>query len=268
MGEFILAEDLEGGLRRLTFNRPEKLNAFVWPMYQELLARLAEIRTDPGVRAVMLTGAGRAFCAGHDGSVPGDPAWVPEGAGLPHRTLYTMHGIAPVVTALRTLPQPVIAAVNGPAAGIGYALALACDMILAARSAKFVNAFHNVGTGSEFGLAYLLPRVVGAQRAAELLLTARAVSGEEAERIGLALRCVEDEDLAAAAIGLSAAIAANAPLDIWLTKQSLWVHQSIGSVEAAIEFDLRATAMVRGTEDAGEKRAAFAARRPPEFHAR
>ena len=139
---------------------------------------------------------------------------------------------------MRQLPQPIICAVNGAAAGAGFALALASDLCIAAKSAKFVNSIHNAGTGHEFGMSYLLPRAIGTQRAAEILFTTRPVPAEEAERIGLVLRAVPDEELMNVALEI-ANILANVPMGIWLTKQSLWVNQGVGSLETAIEMESR-----------------------------
>ena len=154
---------------------------------------------------------------------------------------------------------------NGVAAGIGYTLTLAADMAIAARSAKFVNTIHNAATGAELGMSYLLPRAVGSQRAAELLLTARPVLSDEAERIGLVLRTVDDEALMDAVLEVARGIIANVPMGIALTKQSLWLNQTAGSLEMAIELENRAVAIAQATDDAREKRAAFLEKRPPEF---
>jgi enoyl-CoA hydratase len=138
-------------------------------------------------------------------------------------------------------------------------------MAIAAKSAKFVNAFHNAGTGSEGGLSYLLPRAVGTQRATELLLTARPVLAEEAERIGLVLRTVPDDQLMSAVLEVAEAIVANAPLDTWLTKQNLNHNLHAGSFEQAIAFETRASAMASTTEDAQEKRLSRREKRAPVF---
>jgi enoyl-CoA hydratase len=155
--------------------------------------------------------------------------------------------------------------VNGAAAGIGYALALAADLCVAGKSAKFVNSIHNAGTGHELGLSYMLPRAVGTQRAAELLLTARPVLAEEAERIGLVLRAVPDDKLLEAALELARGVLVNVPIGVWLTKQSLWLNQGVGSLEAAIELESRAVAIAQSTADAADKRASFMEKRPPKF---
>jgi enoyl-CoA hydratase len=155
--------------------------------------------------------------------------------------------------------------VNGTAAGIGYALALASDLCLAAKSAKFINVIHNAATGTELGMSYMLPRAVGTQRAAELLLTARPVLADEAERIGLVLRAVPDETLMEEALKLADAIVVNSPIGIWLTKQSLWFNQGGGSLEAAIELENRAVLASQATEDAIEKRTSAIEKRRPDF---
>jgi enoyl-CoA hydratase len=176
--------------------------------------------------------------------------------------------IAQIPLLMRSIPQPVIAAVNGAAAGIGFAFALAADLCLVAESGKFVNSVHNAGTGHELGMSWMLPRAIGTQRAAEILLTARPVLAEEAARIGLALRVVPDADLLAEAHALAASITANVPLGIWLTKQSLWLNQGVGSLEAAAEIEARGVFLAQATEDAAEKRKSFIEKRPPQFNNR
>jgi enoyl-CoA hydratase len=261
----ILIDEPAEGVRRLTLNRPDALNAFTFPMYEELIAALEALRHDTRIRAVILTGAGRGFCSGHDLKSGGKPGWVAPGVGRIQGGKYTMAVLGAIPPLMRSLPQPIIAAVNGTAAGIGYALALASDLCLAAQSAKFVNVIHNAATGTELGMSYMLPRAVGTQRAAELLLTARPVLADEAERIGLVLRAVPDAALMDEALKLADAIAVNSPIGIWLTKQSLWFNQSAGSLEAAIELETRAVPASQATEDAAEKRSSAIEKRRPKF---
>ena len=265
MSDTILIDEPMAGVRRLTLNRPETLNAFTFEMYAALLDALAAIRNDPAVRVVVLTGSGRGFCSGHDLKNAGDSPWASDQVGKLYNNRATLLGLGAIPIALRNLPQPVISAVNGVAAGIGYTLTLAADMAIAARSAKFVNTIHNAATGAELGMSYLLPRAVGSQRAAELLLTARPVLSDEAERIGLVLRTVDDEALMDAVLEVARGIIANVPMGIALTKQSLWLNQTAGSLEMAIELENRAVAIAQATDDAREKRAAFLEKRPPEF---
>lgn len=261
----ILSERTAEGVVTLTLNRPEALNAFSFSMYEELIALLENLRHDAQARVVILTGAGRAFCAGHDLRSGGPAPWVDPALGKPYAAKHSITRIAQIPLLMRALPQPVIAAVNGAAAGIGFAFALAADLCLVARSAKFVNAIHNAGTGHELGMSWLLPRAVGTQRAAEILLTSRPVLADEAERIGLALRAVDDGKLLDEARNLANAICANVPLGIWLTKQSLWLNQGVASLEAACEIEARAVFMAQQTEDAAEKRKSFVEKRAPHF---
>lgn len=265
MSESILLDAPAEGVRRITLNRPDARNAFTFDMYDRLLAAFAEVRADLAVRVVVLTGAGPAFCTGHDLRSGGSDPHAPDGVGKLYANKLSMSHLAHIPLAMRSLPQPVIAAVNGTAAGIGYVLALAADMAIAGQSAKFVNAIHNAGTGHELGMSYLLPRQVGSQQAAELLYTARPVLADEAARIGLVLRTVPDEALMAEALDIAAGIAANVPMGIWMTKQSLWLNQNATSLEAAIELENRAVQIAQATTDAAEKRSAFIEKRPPRY---
>lgn len=253
------------GVCRITLNRPDALNSFTWEMYQRLLDALADLENDATIRVVVLTGAGRGFCAGHDIRNGGQPHFAPEGAGRPYRDRASIRWLSQIPSAIRNLPQPVICAVNGAAAGLGYALALTADITIAARSAQFINAFHNAGGGAELGFSYLLPRLVGTQRAAELMLTARPVLADEAERIGLIVRAVEDERLMDEALSIASNIMVNVPLGVQLTKQSLIFNQTAGSLEMAMELEARAIQIYQSTQDAKEKRAAMLEKRRPNF---
>lgn len=264
MGD-ILRDVPAEGICRLTLNRPDALNSLTFPMYSELVDQLESLRYDHDVRVVILTGAGRAFCAGHDIRSGGKPAWVTDKLGKAQQQRRIMDKLGQIPLMMRALPQPVICAVNGAAAGAGYAIALAADMTIAARSAKFVNAFHNAGTGHELGFSYMLPRLVGAQRAAELMLTGRPVMAEEAADIGLILRCVDDEALMDEALKLADAILVNSPIGIALTKSTMWQNADAPSLAAAIELENRAIFMSQSTADTAEKRAAFVEKRRPTF---
>lgn len=264
MGD-ILRDTPAEGVCRLTLNRPDALNSLTFSMYAELIDHLEAVRYDHDVRVVLLTGAGRAFCAGHDIRAAGQPEWVAEGLGKAQYQRRVMDRLGQIPVLMRALPQPVVCAMNGVAAGAGYALAIAADMTLAARSARFVNAFHNAGTGHELGFSYMLPRLVGMQRAAELMLTGRPVMAEEAERIGLVLRCVEDGQLMDEALKLADAVMVNSPIGIAVTKSSMWLNAAAPSLEAAIEMENRAIFMSQSTADTAEKRAAFVEKRRPSF---
>jgi len=264
----LLVERTDDGIVTLTLNRPDKFNAFNGAMIDALNGALDSIRFDPEVRVVILTGAGRGFCSGADLTGMGKPEHVPDGVGKPQFSRYTLIEISRIVSSIRSLPQPVICAVNGSAAGAGYAFALAADVTLAADTAKFVNAIHNAGTGAELGLSYMLPRTVGAQRAAEILYTMRPVLADEAERIGLILRAVPAAELMDEALKLARSMAQNVPVGLWVTKQALWANMSAGSLEHAMEFEHRGVFLAQASEDAVEKRKAFLEKRPPVYHHR
>lgn len=264
----ILFDRSPDGIATLTLNRPEALNSFSFTMYEELITILEGLRHDASTRVLILTGAGRAFCAGHDLRSAGPAPWVDAALGKPYVAKHSITRIAQIPLLMRAIPQPVIAAVNGAAAGLGFAFALAADICLAARSAKFVNSIHNAGTGHELGMSWMLPRAIGTQRAAEILLTARPVLADEAERIGLALRVVPDDRLLTEAASLAASVCANVPMGVWLTKQSLWLNQGVASLEAACEIEARAVFLAQATEDAAEKRKSFLEKRTPNFNNR
>lgn len=262
---FLIDEPIEG-VKRITINRPESTNSFQFEMYQELADLFQQIKYDPRTRVVILTAAGsKHFCTGHDLRSPGTANWIPEGVGKAFHTRYAMSVIASLPVLMRNLPQPVICGVNGTVAGMALAFPLAADITIAAKSAKFVNAIHNAGSGAELGISYLLPRAVGAQRAAEILLTARPVLADEAERIGMVLKAVPDEELQNACLEIAKNIVVNVPMGIWVTKQSLWANQHVGSLEQAIELETRGVFMAQSTEDKVEKQKAFFEKREPKF---
>lgn len=264
MGDIVRDEPL-AGVCRLTLNRPDALNSLTFAMYAELIDHFEAVRYDHDVRVVVLTGAGRGFCAGHDIRAGGAPDWVDNGLGKAQFQRRVLDKLGQIPLLMHALPQPVICAVNGVAAGAGYALALAADMTLAAHTARFVNAFHNAGTGHELGFSYMLPRLVGLQRAAELMLTGRAVLAEEAARIGLILRAVDDASLQDETLKLAGAVMANSPIGIALTKSSMWRNVDAPSLESAIELENRAIFMSQSTTDSAEKRLAFIEKRSPRF---
>lgn len=261
----ILFDRVEEGILRVTLNRPDKLNALTHAMFETLFDELERVRYDPDIRVIVLTGSGRAFCAGADLRGMGHPSEVHEDLGKPQFHRYSMMRLGRLPLQLKSLPQPVICAVNGAAAGAGFAMAVSSDMTLMAQSAKFVNAIHNAGTGTEFGMSYMLPRIVGTQRAAEILYTQRPIGAAEAAEIGLVLKVVADEDLQEATLEIARNICRNVPLGIWLTKQALWANQSAGSLEAAMDYEHRGVFVSQSTEDTVEKRKAFLEKRDPEF---
>lgn len=257
---------VEDGICTITFNRPTSLNAFTFEMYEQLITLLEGLRYNLDVKVIIMTGTGKAFCVGHDVKTPSVAAWTTANAGKAQNFRAVMGKLGSIPPLMRSLPQPIIAAVNGVTSGIGYSIAIAADLCIAARSAKFVNGFHNVGTGHELGISYMLPRLIGHQRAAELLLTGRHLPAEEAAAIGMILRVVDDEQLLQNSSGLARDILINSPIGISLTKQSMWLNADIGSLDAAIEMENRAIFISQSTIDTAEKRQAFIEKRPPQFH--
>jgi enoyl-CoA hydratase len=242
----------------VTLNRPERLNALTSEMLAQIYDVFEGLGRDPRCRVIVVTGAGRGFCAGDDLRDYHPPQWVPTDVGPLHSNMYQQKYVAELVPRMRALPQPVIAAINGPAAGAGYALALGADLRVAATSALFVDAFVKIGaSGAEMGLSWLLQRIVGATRAAEIVLTGRRVDGEEAARIGLVLETVPDGEVINAALGLAEQIVVNTPLGTWMGKATLWSNLEIPSLEAAIDLEARTQILTLGTEDAREQLQAY-----------
>jgi enoyl-CoA hydratase len=265
-GEDVLTDRPRPGVALVTLNRPHHLNALTSEMLDHIYEALETLGRDPTCRVIVVTGAGRGFCAGDDLQDYHPPAWIPTDLGVIHSNMYQQKHVAQLVPRIRALPQPVIAAVNGPTAGAGYALALGADLRLASTSALFVDAFVKIGaSGAEMGLSWLLQRIVGATRAAELVLTGRRVDGAEAARIGLVLETFPDAELLDAALGLADQIVANTPLGTWMGKATLWSNLEIPSLEAAIDLEARTQILTLATEDAKEQLAAYRDRRSPAY---
>jgi enoyl-CoA hydratase len=255
-------EELADGIALLRLNRPERLNALNPPMVDELYAAIAALGDDPSVRVVVLTGAGRGFCSGLD-------IKAEDALGFDN-DLVTMYGrqeaLAGLVLALRNMPQPVIAAVNGPAAGGGLALALAADVRICAPSATLSVAFVRIGiSGCDLGVSHMLPRIVGLGIASEMMLTGRLVDATEALNTGLANRVVDAEELLPAATELAAEIARNSPFGIRMTKQVLHRNVDAQSIESAIELENRTQILATRSDDAREALSAFKEKREPRF---
>lgn len=263
--DLVARSEPQPGIAMLTLNRPDKLNAMTADLVEQLHRRLDEISVDHSVRVVILTGAGRGFCAGLD---LGGYGATPHTAGLGRTQagLATQRHIASLIPHLRSLPQPVIAAVNGPAAGGGFALVLGSDIRLAARSAKFNAAFIRIGLSAcDIGTSWLLPRLVGASRAQELMLTGRVFDADEAYRIGLVVDLVDDDALLATAVSKAEQIMGNAPFGVALTKEGMWSALEIPGMQAAIDLENRQQIMASATADHREALMAFLERRQPEF---
>jgi enoyl-CoA hydratase len=261
----LLVDQPEEGVTRITLNRPDRLNAMNVELVAELHDALGAIATDSACRVVVLTGAGRGFCAGLDLGGYG-PAPRSEGLGRVETGFATQTHIAALVPRLRSLPQPVIAAVNGPAAGGGLAMSLACDVRIAAASARFNVAFVRLGiSGCDIGVSWMLPRLIGASRAWELMLTGRIIEAEEADRIGLVLRVVPDDRLLEAALETARLIAANSPWGIRMTKEVMWSQLEVSSLQAGIDLENRTQVLSSMTGDMQEAVAAFLEKRPARY---
>jgi enoyl-CoA hydratase len=249
----------------VTLRRPERLNALSWELIGELHALLASLRGRDDVRVVVLTGEGRGFCSGLD--IAGDDAVGSVDGAV--EVYDRQELVASLATAIRDLPQPVIAAVNGPAAGGGLAIALAADIRICARSARFGVAFVRLGLSAcDVGTSYMLPRIVGLGIASELMLTGRIIDADEASRVGLVNQVVDDGAVVDAALDCAQLIAGNAPFAVRMTKQVLARNCDAPSLEAAIELENRTQVLASRTEDMPEALAAFRERRPPRFAGR
>lgn len=248
------------GYAVITFNRPEKRNAFNEAMHADMSAALDRAERDEGVRALIMTGAGSGFCAGQDLSErrlePGAP---PRDLSLGLEKLYN-----PMIKRLRALPFPVIAAVNGAAVGAGCSIALACDIVIAGRSASFVQGFAKIGLTLDCGGSYFLPRRVGTARAFAMALLAEPVDGARAQEWGLIWKCVEDDALMGQAAAIAGRLAAMSPASMRLIKQALNASATNGLDEQlALEAALQREAGYAG--DYQEGIAAFFEKRPPNF---
>jgi 2-(1,2-epoxy-1,2-dihydrophenyl)acetyl-CoA isomerase len=254
--------DVGESVATITLNRPDKLNAFTAAMHAELRDALARVRADASVRALLLTGAGRGFCAGQDltESVMGG-----SGAGDVSATLEQNYN--PLVLGLRALPIPVVCAVNGVAAGAGCNVVLACDLVLAARSASFIEIFSRIALIPDAGGTYFLPRLVGQARAMGMALTADKIGAAQAEQWGLIWKCHDDDQLMPQARALAAQLA-NGPTRAYaLIKQSLYASSS-NSIEHQLALEAKLQREAGKTSDFVEGVRAFLEKRPSRFTGR
>lgn len=254
----------EPGLRVITLSRPRVLNALSLTLVRELTAELQALLHDHSVRCLILTGAGRAFCAGADLSQEGFPA-APAGVSAERHWTDVQRWYSDLIVALRRIPQVVVTAVNGPAVGGGLSLALASDIRICDPDAYFQAAQINIGQAvSEMGASYLLPRVVGG-RASEILLTGRPVSAAEAERIGLVSAVSLAGGVLAAATSLAGQLLAKAPLALRMSKEALNASLAAASLEAAITMEDRTQTLGVLSADLREAAQAFREKRSPRF---
>lgn len=251
---------LEAGVLTLTLNRPEKLNAFNPEMHQALRQAIGRATDEREVRAVLLTGAGRGFCAGQD------LAERDVGAGAAPIDLAVSLGsnYNPLVRRLRALPKPVVCAVNGVAAGAGANIALACDIVLAARSARFVQAFSRIGLIPDCGGSYFLPRLVGTARAMGLALLAESVGAEQAEQWGLIWKALDDAKLAPEAAALARRLASGPTRGYGLLKQAMYASSG-NSLDAQLDLERDLQREAGLSDDYREGVSAFKEKREPQF---
>jgi 2-(1,2-epoxy-1,2-dihydrophenyl)acetyl-CoA isomerase len=260
--QFITVETA-AGVATITLNRPDVLNSFHTPMSAEVQAALAVAADDPAVRAVLLTGAGRGFCAGQDLAEVTVPAGHHPADFAAHvRTVYN-----PIVRAVRTMEKPVVCAVNGVAAGAGANLALACDFVLAATTASFIQAFSRIGLVPDTGGSYFLPRLVGMARATAMMMLAEKVTAQQALDLGMIYRVCEPDQLAGEARALAASLAGQATRGLGLTKRLL--NAAAGnSLEQQLELEADLQGEAGLSADYAEGVAAFREKRAPRFEGR
>lgn len=262
----ILLDRPHESVARITLNRPDRLNAIDESFLADLYSALDEVDLDRTIRTVVLTGAGRGFCAGLDLKGGGLPTPGSEDWGPVPGLFLTQQRIAGVVSRMRRVRKPIVAAVNGPAAGGGLAFVLGADVRIAAKSARFNAAFVRIGlSGCDISVSWLLPRLVGAGHAHLLMLTGRQVDAEEAYRIGMVSAVVEDDKLMERAFAVADEIASNSPFGIWMTKEVMWSALEISSQQAAIDLENRTQILAAQTSDAKEQRRAFLEKSRPVF---
>lgn len=243
-------------IAHITLNRPEKFNAFTREMSLELQAALDECKSE-SIRAVVLSGAGKAFCSGQDLTEAIDP----QGPSI--EKIIQEH-YNPIVTRISKLPKPVVAVVHGVAAGAGANLALGCDLVIAGKSAHFIQAFSKIGLVPDTGGSYFLPRLVGLQRAAGLMMLADKVSGEEAEKMGMIWKAVEDDSLLLEAMSTALALAAMPTVALGLIKEQLRASAT-NTLEQQLNVEDKLQQQAAATADFKEGVQAFLEKRKPVF---
>jgi len=247
------------GVAVLELNRPKQLNAINDAMVGELNHALASLGADSSVNAVVLTGAGRGFCSGIDMRDFGPR--LPEAAAPGIDRLRFQETMAALPQAIRSTPQPVIAAVNGPCVGAGLAMCLAADIRICSTAATFGNAAILLGlSGAEMGMSYFLPRIVGTSVAADWMLTGRTISADEADRRGLVSELVAPEDLLSRALEIAVQIAELTPLGVQLTKRALQVNADASGLDAALELENRNQVLSHASEEAATRRQSWSAK--------
>jgi 2-(1,2-epoxy-1,2-dihydrophenyl)acetyl-CoA isomerase len=246
---------IDAGIARVTLNRPDKLNSFTAAMHEELQNVFTAVESDNRIRVLTITGAGRAFCAGQDLSDP-----IPDGdLGHPVRTYYS-----PLVRRIRKLPIPVIAMVNGVAAGAGANIAFACDLVIAAKSASFIQSFAKLGLIPDTGGTWILPRVAGTPRALGLALLGDKLPAQQAADWGLIWKCVEDDALAPTVHTIEQQLVNSGPLGLAKTKEAIW-GSNLKSLDEALDLEGDLMRELGFTSDFAEGVTAFKEKRVPRF---
>lgn len=259
MDAFILSH-VEQGVMTITLNRPERLNSFNDVMHQQLAECLKQAERDDTIRCLLITGAGRGFCAGQDLNDRNvDPNGPAPDLGMSVERFYN-----PLVRRLAKLPKPVMAAVNGVAAGAGATLALGCDMVIAARSANFVMAFSKLGLVPDCGGTWLLPRTAGRARAMGLALLGDKMSAEQAQQWGMIWQVVDDAELADTSLTLARHLATQPTYGLGLIKQALLASET-HTLDQQLDMERDFQRMAGRSDDYREGVSAFLAKRPPQF---
>jgi 2-(1,2-epoxy-1,2-dihydrophenyl)acetyl-CoA isomerase len=254
--------EADEGVATLTLNRPDRLNSFTTEMHQEVAAALGTVESDPAIRALLLTGAGRGFCAGQDLNLREASAGSEFDAGAAIDRYYN-----PLVRRLRALRKPVIAAVNGPAAGAGANLALACDIVLAARSASFLQAFCRIGLVPDTGGTWFLPRLAGSARALGMMMLGEPLPAATAAEWGLIWKVVDDDKLMSEARALAVKLAQGPTIGLGLIKEAL--NRSLAStLDAQLDSERDLQRIAATSADFREGVAAFLEKRPARFTGR
>ena len=257
----MLIERPNAGIVVARLNRPERLNAITFEMFDEFIELQADVDADNDARVLIITGEGRAFCAGLDLDQAAELPQMPAALMLKGQETW-----ARSIAGFRHMDKPVIAAINGAAAGAGMGIALAADIRLASTTAKFNAAFIKIGlTGGDVGTSWLLPRLIGLGRAYEMLLTGRFVEAEEALRIGLVTDVTEAEALIDRALAVAELICGNSPMGVRLTKQVVQINVDAPSLDAAIALENRNQVLAVQTADMSEALNAFREKRAPRF---
>jgi 2-(1,2-epoxy-1,2-dihydrophenyl)acetyl-CoA isomerase len=252
-----LRVDVGDAIATFTLDRPDALNSLTVPLKEELIKAFRGVAKDPAVRVVILTGAGRAFCAGQDLRERLEPGAAPLATEIRER-------FNPLIVAMRGLEKPIVGAINGIAAGAGASIAFACDIRIAAEGASFLLAFSKVGLVPDSGATWFLPRLVGPAKAAELAMTGDPLSAADAERLGLVSKVVPAEALLDEARALAGRLAAGAPRALGLTKRAL-SHAEESTLDEALEYEAWLQGIAGATADHAEGIAAFVEKRPPRF---